>query len=255
MKRRNFLAGSAAALLPTVKAQAETGAIAIAGNRFRIDDQEFQLADILAPSAYTLTGKAEPHFETSREALQRLLTQGGYDFGDVAEPTRWRARVVRSQAEGVAQALEDLLISAGAARVAPQTDDVDFITSLLAAEKTARQQQAGLWSLSGYRVFDASNAKGAIGGYHLIEGRIVSANKTRSRFYLNFGADYRNDFTASAASAVIRRWAKDAFDPAILEGARVRVRGFVESINGPSIDMSNRLQIEVISANETAAPD
>lgn len=253
MRRRRFLAGAAAALLPTLKAQADTGAVALAGDRFRIGDQDYQLTDILAPSAYTLNGRAEPHFEASRNVLQIFLSQRAFIFEDAAQRTRWGARVVRSQTEGGGQSLEELLIAAGAARVAPKTDDIGFISGLLATEGAARQQQTGLWSLNAYRIFDASNAQGAIGGYHLVEGQVVSANKTRSRFYLNFGADYRDDFTASAASAVIRRWAKKEFDPATLEGARVRVRGFVESINGPSVDMAHRLQIEVISANENAA--
>ncbi len=254
MRRRGFLAGAVAVLLPAVNARAETGAVALAGHRFRINDQDYQLADILAPSAYTLKGGVEPHFEESRNVLQEFLSQNAYAFEDVAQRTRWGARVIRSQSEDAAQSLEELLVVAGAARVAPQTDDVDFISRLLDAEEIARQQQAGLWSLNNYRVFDAGNAQGAIGGYHLVEGQVVSANKTRSRFYLNFGGDYRDDFTASAASAVIRRWAKDEFDPAMLEDTRIRVRGFVESINGPSIDMTHRQQIELITANKNAAP-
>ena len=227
---------------------------ALSGDRFRIGAQDYQLADILAPSAYTLKGAAEPHFETSRNALQEFLTQKTYNFEDVADRTRWGARVVRSKTEDGEQSLEQLLIAAGAARVAPRTDDFDLINGLLVAEAATRRQKSGLWSLNDYRVVDAANAQRAIGGYHLVEGQVVSANKTRSRFYLNFGDDYREDFTASAASAVIRRWSKDEFDPAPLEGARIRVRGFVESINGPSMDLTHRLQVEVVSANENAAP-
>ncbi|MBL4619976.1 MAG: hypothetical protein JKX88_07755, partial [Marinicaulis sp.] len=81
-------------------------------------------------------------------------------------------------------------------------------------------------------------------GYHVVEGIVVSARATRSRFYLNFGDDCRTDFTASAKSSLYRRWLRDEFDLAALEGAKVRIRGFVVDINGPSIDLTHRRQIE-----------
>ncbi|MEO1241809.1 MAG: thermonuclease family protein [Pseudomonadota bacterium] len=223
------------------------GAVALSGDRFRIGEDDFQLADILAPSLYALQSMSPPYVNEAKEHLQQLLTNSPFEFDDIAPPTRWGMRVVRTGESEKTASLEQRLIAAGAARVAPQTDDIAFIERLLTVERIARQGKKGLWSLDAYQVFDADNATGAIGGYHLVEGSVVSARKARSRFYLNFGDDYRTDFTASTTSILYRRWVKAGFDLASLQGARLRIRGFVVDINGPSVDLTHESQIEDMS--------
>lgn len=248
MRRRAFLTGSAAFIASPLSAASANGAVALSGDRFRIGEDDFQLADILAPSPYALQSASSPYVNEAKAHLQDLLENSSFAFDDIAPPTRWGLRVVRTNSDGDAASLEERLIAAGAARVAPQTDDISFIERLLTVERIARQSKKGLWSLDAYRVFDADNATGAIGGYHLIEGIVVSARKARSRFYLNFGDDYRTDFTASATSTLYRRWVKAGFDLASLQGARLHIRGFVVDINGPSINLAHQSQIEDLSA-------
>lgn len=248
MRRRVFLAGSAAFIASPMRAAATKSAVALSGDRFRIGEDDFQLADILAPSPYALQSASSPYVNEAKEDLQDLLTNSSFEFDDIAPPTRWGVRVVRTKSAVDAASLEERLVAAGAARVAPQTNDIAFIEGLLTVERVARRDKNGLWVLDAYRVFDADNATDAIGGYHLIEGTVVSARKARSRFYLNFGDDYRTDFTASAPSTLYRRWVKAGFDLASLQGARVRIRGFVVDINGPSIDLTHNGQIEDMNA-------
>jgi endonuclease YncB( thermonuclease family) len=247
MNRRRFMAGSSAAFFISPLSAEETNeAIAIGGDRFRIDKQEFHLADIRAPSAYALGHAPMPYFREATERLQESIEETSLEIKDVAPKTRWNARVVKAYRFGGNISLQEQMVAIGAARVAPQSDDLAFIDHLMAVERKARDAEKGMWALQAYRVWDALNADPAIGGYHIIEGVVLSARKVRSRFYLNFGEDYRTDFTASARSAVYRQWVGDNFDPALLTGARVRVRGFVVHINGPSIDMTHRRQIEIL---------
>lgn len=244
MKRRVFLVGAAAFIASPLSAANTNGAVALSGDRFRIGEDDFQLADILAPSPYALQSTSSPYVNEAKAHLQDFLENSSFAFDAIAPPTRWRVRVVRTKSAGDATSLEERLIAAGVARVAPRTDDIAFIERLLTVERIARQGKKGLWALDAYQVFNADNATDAIGGYHLIEGTAVSAHKARSRFYLNFGDDYRTDFTASATSTLYRRWVKAGFDLASLQGARVRIRGFVVDINGPSIDLTHKSQIE-----------
>ncbi|GJL92593.1 hypothetical protein [Hyphococcus sp.] len=243
MRRRGVLAGLAG--LAAFPARAQNAGVqpkALSGARFVLGDQEFLLADVIAPPLYTLTKGAPSHFEASRQALGELLSDA-LDITDVLPPTRWGVhRISAINIQG--KSLQSILVAKGAVRVAPESADNVRITELLVLESGARLALRGVWALPAYHVFSADNASGAIGRFHLIEGRVKSAEKHGSRFYLNFGDDYRTDFTAGAASALYGKWLKAGMDLGELQNARVRIRGYVGAINGPSIDLKHPLQIE-----------
>ena len=246
MRRRNFLAGLAALAPAAATASTEfTNAKALSGARFQHGEGEYLLADVIAPPYYRLDDDKPPHFDASRMALQSLLG-APIDVEDVLPATRWGVRRVVARDQGAGESLQAQLVSAGAVRVAPESADHQHIAQLLELESAARAARRGLWALQSYRVFDAENANGAIGGFHLIEGVVMTAAQHGGRFFLNFGEDYRTDFTAGAASGLYRRWLKDGVDLAAFAGVRLRIRGFVEAINGPSIDLKHPLQIERI---------
>ena len=69
--------------------------------------------------------------------------------------------------------------------------------------------------------------------YEIVAGTAVKVAVTKARTYINFGADWRNDFTAGIEARVLRanpEWAKTL---AALEGKRVEVRGWIQYRNGP----------------------
>ncbi|MEM8773235.1 MAG: thermonuclease family protein [Pseudomonadota bacterium] len=249
--RRTFLGCALAAAWTTPTRVLAGKATALSGDRFRIGDQDFQLADITAPSAYDLHNEAAPFFAQSKTVLARLISEREIVVEDVAPPTRWGLRRVLARFKGGPTSLQEALIKAGAARAAPQTENSDFITKILDAEKIARRRQKGLWALRAYRVFNADDAAGAVGGYNLVEGLVKSASLARGRFYLNFGSDFRTDFTVTAQAKYYRQWKKAGFSLDRLEGARLRVRGHVVFINGPSIEVVHPQQIEMIANAQT----
>ena len=69
----------------------------------------------------------------------------------------------------------------------------------------------------------------------------------RGRAYLNFGPDWRSDFTVSAASAARRLFERDGHDLIALEGRIIRVRGWIKWWNGPMIELTHPEQIEVLA--------
>ncbi len=247
MRRRAFLFASAAASMVGARVAAEEvkNAQAFSGARFYAGDQEYLLADIIAPAAYKLGKDAAAYFLASKSALDTLIKGAVIDCKNAGPPTRWGGRVVYAKRRGEELTLQEALVAAGAARVDPQTTDLELITRLLALEQIARNNKLGLWALRDYRVADAEFANWSIGAFQLVEGMVIGAEKARSRYYLNFGDDYLSDFTAGARGAVYRKWAGKGFDLAGLKGARIRVRGFVHDINGPSIDLHHIKQLEM----------
>lgn len=244
MRRRAVIIGAAA--VPFAGAKAQTflsNPKALSGDRFASGEEEFMLADIVAPPLYTLATERPAYFEASRAALQKALS-GAVEAEDVMAPTRWGVRRVRAMRSGENESVQEQMIAAGAARVYPQTEDHEFIRRLLSLEDGARRERRGLWALADYRLFGAGDAWGAAGAYHLVEGTVLRAEQHGGRFYLNFGEDFKTDFTAGAASRLYRTWKKAGADLEGLNGARIRVRGLVEAINGPSIDLKHLLQVE-----------
>lgn len=248
MKRRVFLGGLAATMArPRANAQDTiSNANALSGDRFTIGDAEFALADIIAPPLHSFGEEAPAYFENARRALQGLMT-AELEVKDSLSPTRWGARRVVAWRRDDQLSLQEILVASGAVRVAPQSGDHDFIKRLYTVEAQARRARKGLWALEPYQPVDALRAEAAIGGFHLIEGVVRRAGKFGSRIFLNFDDDFRTDFTATAASTVHRRWVREGFDLLALNEKRLRIRGYVLAINGPSIELKHPLQTERLS--------
>ena len=138
------------------------------------------------------------------------------------------------------------LLRRGLARVYTFNDNRALSETMLAAEREARDAARGIWALDYYTVRGIGETEDLIGSYQIVEGRIVAADTVRGRAYLNFGPDYRTDFTISISPKDMRMFKRSNFDPTALDGRRVRVRGWLKSFNGPMIDVTHPEQIEVL---------
>lgn len=143
--------------------------------------------------------------------------------------------------------VQEEMVRLGLARVYTWPDTHQDADTLYAAERQARDAARGIWALDYYAVRSPEpNALAQkVDSFQIIEGIITSVADVRGRVYLNFGADYKTDFTVAVAKRDRKRFAKAGLDPMSLAGARVRVRGWVELTNGPMIwlDAANRLEI------------
>jgi len=72
---------------------------------------------------------------------------------------------------------------------------------LLKSELIAREAGRGLWQSADYGVRSpAPNALAQhVDSFQIVEGLIISTAQVRGQTYLNFGSDYRTDFTVSIA--------------------------------------------------------
>lgn len=240
MKRRGFLASAVALSITTSHANEK---VALSGSRFTIGGDEFLLADVAAPPLYHLKNQQPAYFENARKDLSLLLRER-IEIAETLPRNRWGVQQVKVNMG--ATTFQEKLVSRGSCRVSPQSDNHEFIRVLLALEAEARNAKRGLWAFSEYKLISADDAYPAISDYALVEGMPRRAAKYGSRFYLNFGEDFKSDFTATATSARQRKWAKSGIDLTEYEGRKIRVRGWVEAINGPSIDLQHPLQIEIL---------
>lgn len=138
------------------------------------------------------------------------------------------------------------LLKAGLARVAIAPDRVECASELLAAEAAARAAHAGLWSLPGFAIRTPATVGRDIGTFQVVEGKVLDARLKDGRAYLNFGADWKSDFTVSIAPEDMANFRRTGVDPRAYLGQTIRVRGLVQSLNGPEIEVANPQSIEVV---------
>jgi endonuclease YncB( thermonuclease family) len=96
--------------------------------------------------------------------------------------------------------LQEQLLAKGLARVYSFADNRACVAELLASERKARARRLGVWASYVYRIEQALDVKRLgrlIHSYQLVEGTVVAVGEGGGRLYLNFGQDWRNDFTVS----------------------------------------------------------
>ncbi len=76
---------------------------------------------------------------------------------------------------------------------------------------------------------------------------MLAADKSGGRVYLNFGRRYKEDFTAVIDARALRLFSEARLDPLQLGGALVRVRGWIDLVDGPRISITHPEQIEVLA--------
>ena len=140
-----------------------------------------------------------PLAHESKQALEELaLGQNIAFYGDENTQDRYR-RILAQAVRNDGVWLQGTMVENGLARVYTFADNRRVADALYQLEKQARQDRQGLWALDHYRVRPSRPdvLVKDVGTFQIVEGRVVDAAKVRSRIYLNFGEDYRTDFTAS----------------------------------------------------------
>jgi micrococcal nuclease len=215
------------------------------------DHQEVRLVGTLAPRSPDLRPDAAPWppEEAAIDALRALV------FGrsvSLATAGRARDRYGRTLAhlftdrDGERLWVQGELLVSGNARVYGLPGSYACMPELMAHERVAREARAGLWANAAYAVRSARATRELLrrrNSYEIVAGTVLKVATTKARTYINFGRDWRRDFTAGIEPRVLRanpEWAKTL---AGLEGKRVEVRGFIQYRNGPYIDIEDPSQI------------
>jgi endonuclease YncB( thermonuclease family) len=145
--------------------------------------------------------------------------------------------------------LAETLVRSGFAMAYSWPDSRQEAASLMPLEADAREARRGLWAtgIFAIRTPDVNTLALYLETVQIIEGRVISIGDTRDRVYLNFGFDYRTDFTVSIERRHTAQFAEAGINLTDLEGRIVRVRGWVLAINGPSISIDHPERLEILT--------
>jgi hypothetical protein len=222
LRRRTFIAGLVATPVAATSASV---------SEIQIGEDIVRLADILVHFLPEEIGAA---------------VRAPASVEDVLDRDRWKRRVAIVRLPD-GRSVQEVLVERGFARVNPESRRSKFISALLEAESKARAERQGLWKSAYFRVRDANRPEDVPpNDFRIVEGVVAKSAIAKSRAYVNFGADYMTDFTATLTSRGARSWVKKGVDVAALGGRRVRVRGYVAWINGPSVELTHPQQIELL---------
>lgn len=216
---------------------------------FLADGREVRLVGIQAPKLPLgrRNFRKWPLADRAKAALESLTlgrtVRLGYGGRQIDRHGRQLAHLTLDDGRWV----QRVLLSMGLARVYSFPDNRALVAEMLAAERVARAARAGIWDNAYYAIRAPSELAPLIGTFQLVEGRVLDAARVRGTTYLNFGDDWRTDFTV-----VVRRGNQAAFDEAgmdllSLKGHRIRVRGWLDRRNGPMIGATHPEQIERLS--------
>lgn len=221
----------------------------IDGDTVKLDNgREVRLVGIQAPKLpLGRRGFAEwPLARAAKAKLESLTLQRAVTlhYGGARDDRHGRllAHLVGSEQSHWAQGE---LLKAGLARVYTFADNRALAADMLALEQAARAARRGIWAHPFYRIRSPEETSRDIETFQIVEGRVVQAATVKDRLYLNFGADFRSDFTIAIPRRDLKLFGR-GFDIAALEGKTVRVRGWLRSVNGPMIEANHPEQIEVL---------
>lgn len=139
--------------------------------------------------------------------------------------------------------LQAALLEQGLVLLAPEPGAPDRHALMRASEQVARAGGRGLWAVPGWQPVATAELGGATGRFRIVHGRIERVASVGRFVYLNFGADWRTDFTLRLAPDLL---AADWPDLDRLVGREVEARGVVQQSGGPLIELAHPAQIEVL---------
>lgn len=142
--------------------------------------------------------------------------------------------------------LQVAMLKRGFARVSIAPERRECAEELYAAEAWARARHTGIWASDFYTVRAPGALDDALGTFQIVEGRVLSAAVKDGRGYIDFGQDWRHDFKVTIAPDDMKRFRKIGVDPRNYEGLTLRVRGFVDRLSGPEIEVASPADIEVV---------
>lgn len=226
------------------------------------DGREVRLIGALAPRSRDLSPNA-PNWPPEQQALKALR---GLVLGrsvNLAQAGRRSDRYGRLLAHlfiergGTRIWVQGRLLSDGHARAYGLPGSFACMREMLAHERVARAAGTGLWSQAAYAPWPAFKTRAILrhrNTYQIVAGKVAHIAPTKARTYLNFGRDWRRDFTAGIDAKVLKGHSEWAKTIASLEGRRIEVRGWIEYRNGPYINVEHPSQIAIVQDGLKPAP-
>ncbi len=193
--------------------------------------------------------KTWPLAEESKQALISLAQDRTVTLRLGVNPRDRNGRTLAHLVRDDGLWIQGEMLRLGFARVYSFPDNRKLTAEMLALESQARLAKRGMWANSFYAARDAlsSALSDDVGTFQIVVGLVKNTAKTKDRIYLNFGDDYRNDFTIAVEKPNWPLFKTSKVDLVALKGSRIEVRGWLVARNGPMIEATHPEQIILLA--------
>lgn len=228
-----------------------------------------RLLDINAPELAHTNRPAEPLAQAAKQALaslalhQPVQVQLGRRVYDTYN--RVLGHVYLRNGSRVAW-VNGGLVRGGYAHVYTFPDNRQYGPELQRLEAAARANRWGLWALPRWQIRPAADccAEADIGRFVLVQGVVKAVATVNDRTYLNFGADWRTDFSVAIDQKHAKNFRAAANPDSTRKkhgkktkaapfnwhqylGQTVLVRGVAQPVNGTQVRVTHPEQLQMIA--------
>jgi micrococcal nuclease len=202
------------------------------------DLKVYEAGDFALTAKNVLTDMLDDHDVT-------LYQTGKADWGRSNRMGHELAHVERSSDKAWVQGT---LLALGLARVRTSQRNPEMSEQMYKLENAARAEKLGIWADARFKVLTPEEAGANMHTFQIVEGKIESVSLKSNRLYLNFGKDWKSDFTVSIAPRDKRLFSQANMDPMSWNNKTIRARGWVRSYNGPYMEIDHPQAIELIDS-------
>lgn len=217
------------------------------------DSNQIQLASIKMPELWPdgATYASWPHAAWAHKILVEQTEGKAIELFCESETISFDGQKIAHILLPDGEWLQQKLLEKGAAYVFTRRDQTAGLAQLYAAEDRARLQGLGVWQTTELLVADskAKNEGIRTGWFQIIRGTVLNVAAVRRQTFLNFGTNWRQDFTVEIPARAMRAFTKAGTAPTVFQNKYVEVRGWVTWKGGPHIMLEGPGQIRLIEQN------
>lgn len=138
------------------------------------------------------------------------------------------------------------LLEEGLAVIYTKPPNVKYSDLFLKKQKQARENKKGLWRE--HKTINAQKANLYINQIQTVTGTVLNTYKSKNCVFLNFGRDYKTDFTVVIFNNTLKYFKNKGINPeTFYRGKTIRVTGRIKEYNGPEIVVNLPDEIEILN--------
>lgn len=223
----------------------------LSGDRLKdTSGRSLQLAAVKAPEIWPKEASygSWPYAEKSRAVLASKIAGQTLELFCSKERQTYDGELIAHILLSNGRWLQHDLIREGTVFLFPRAEQKEGLEDLRAAELIARNDQLGLWA----ELDLPATVTGELttGRFKIVSGTVLAAARSGNRIFLNFGDNWRRDFTVEIPRRFWRHFESSGIELLELQGQRIEARGWITWKGGPHILLEGPGQLRLIQESE-----